>query len=112
MAVDFLQFQRLKIQDQGTSGVGFSEGSPPGLQMATSSLRLIWALLCALGNSEIFSISSCSYKNTSLLGLQPHPYNLIFSFKALYPNRVILGVRGRDAIQFKTYTELNLNKSG
>ena len=68
----FSQFWRLEVQDQGVKGLVSREAILPGLQVATFSLCPTWPFLCA--HSYVFS---SAYKDTSPMGLGPHPYYFI-----------------------------------
>ena len=66
------------MKDQGIHFSAFAERALRALQMATFMLcPCLSFLLCLCGQREFSSVSSSSYKDTDLIGLIPHPYDLI-----------------------------------
>lgn len=79
------------------SGASFRKRFPPsGLYTAAFSFVLSQPFLCVCKETELSGISSSAYKDTSLIRLGTHSYNLIelvTSPKSLSPLSIILEIK-------------------
>lgn len=79
MEICFLTIPEARSQYQGAIGLASDEASFPDLLSGAISLcSHVALLLCARGEKgrEISGVSSSSYKNTSSITLETHPYDL------------------------------------